>query len=182
MESLVVSVAGFFSQKEVLGLCTGLLIGSGLRGFWSLLAEWRSDQRSLRFIEDSLLINRAIVEKNIELVGKEIAKLPAISTLEPLQELIPSGAELLLSGQVRYRALWLSLKKIDCLSGQIRALSNEIFEIKRTIKGETRSEVLRVELIPYLKDFNTLTIMRLTELGMECKRASSMLVPKEKKK
>lgn len=185
---LSTAIVEFLGQKEVLGLgmgmSIGLALGIGLPLLGYLLLQRQYEQQVLRLIADTLTLNKAIVEKNIDQLGKDIEKLPSISTLEPLQSFQPSGAELLLSGffagTARYHALWQSLRKIDSLSQQIAALSSEIFEIKRTIKSETRTEVLRVELVPYLRDFNTLTIMRLTELGLECKRASGMLVPKKK--
>lgn len=184
---LLTSVLDFFSHKGVLGLITGLLLGAGLKVAWTM---WEQKQRTgqlLQLIEETLHYNKVLVEKNLALVGKDLEQLPVISALEPLHSFQPSGADLLwqgtLSHQPKYYPLWLSLKKIDELSQHITAIAHEIFEIKRTIKGETRTEVLRVELIPYLKGFNTLTIMRLTELGLECKKATSLLtVDKEKKK
>lgn len=172
-------IGNFFTQPAVLGICTGILLGAGLRVFWILIEQRMRSQQILQLLDDALQANKAIVEKNIERIGRDIEGLPIIAALEPLQEFMPSGAELLLTDAFAWRrtphALWLSLKRVDILSAQIRGLSCEIFEIKRAIKAETRTEVLRAELIPYLKDFNTLTIMRLTELGMECKRASSFL-------
>lgn len=186
--SLSTAVVAFLGQKEILGLgmgmTIGLTLGIGLPLLGYLLLRRHYEQQVLQLIADTLAANKVIVEKNIEQLGKDIEKLPSISTLEPLQSFQPSGAELLLSGllggMARYHSLWQSLRKIDSLSSQVAALSSEIFEIKRTIKSETRTEVLRLELVPYLRDFNTLTIMRLTELGLECKRASGMLVPKKK--
>lgn len=175
----MLSVIEFLSYPGVLGLGAGLLAGSGLQQFWKYWGRRQDYRRTRRFIEESVGYNKAIIERNIELLGRDIEKLPSISLLEPLHELLPSGAELLMnsrfSSHPQYHHLWMTLKKIDHLSGQIRALSCEILEIKRTIKSETRTEVLRVELIPYLRDFNTMAIVRLTEMGLECKRATLLL-------
>lgn len=184
--SFVGAVLAFFSQEAVLGLITGVLLGGGIQIAWSWWQRRQHAQQLLQLLEETAHLNKAIVEKNLALMGKDLEQLPALPALEPLYSFYPTGADLLWQSPILHHPhgylLWQSLKKIDLLNQQVTAFSQEIFELKRTIKGETRTEVLRVELIPYLKNFNTLTMMRLTELGLECKKATDLLVELGQKK
>lgn len=179
---LTVAAIDLIGQKEILGI----IFGAGLGVAISAISDWIKNHneqkdknaRAAKLITGNIEANILVAANNIGIVSNELQKLPNTFTLDPIQEFLPSAADILLiTSSFKEKnsiSLWSALKTAEILSSQVYSLYNETLALKRAIKCESRPEIYQIELLPHLQQLDQLLVSTLIKISAEYQKAHEL--------
>lgn len=176
---LTVAAIKLIGQKEILGIIFGAGLGIAISAISGWIKNHREQKdkniRAARLITGNIEANILVAANNIGIVSNEIQKLPNTFTLDPIQEFLPSAADILLItssfNEKNSLPLWSALKAAEIMSSQVYSLYNETLALKRAIKCEPKPEIYQMELLPHLKQLDRLLIDTLQKISIEYQKA-----------
>ncbi|WP_076407802.1 hypothetical protein [Shewanella sp. UCD-KL12] len=179
INDLLISIVEFLGKKEVIGIAIGALGTIFWYRITRVIDQKEKNKMVLLQIEGNIKKNIEVAKYNIGVVNNELSKLPKF-TLNPLNEFFaPSSDLLIITSSLdceKSLELWDSLKQIEILKNRIQFLMSETFVLRRMIKAETEVEIYNMELLPYLKQLDTMLIIALEEIEKENHQALKLLI------
>ena len=179
---LAVAAIDLIGRKEILGI----VFGAGLGVAISAISGWIKNHneqkdknaRAEKLITGNIEANILVATNNIGIISNELQKLPNTFTLDPIQEFLPSAADILLItssfNEKSSLPLWSALKTAEILSSQAYSLYNETLALKRAIKCESRPEIYQMELLPHLQQLDQLLVSTLKKISVEYQKAHEL--------
>lgn len=170
------SIIEFFGQKEVIGLCIGV-VGSAI---WyrvtSAVEQKQKNEQVVSIIRAAIDETVRVSSQNLGIVMNELTRLREEKlTIDPQSHFPPTSADLLLLvsnfKSEKSIELWSSLKRIEALSSQAEKIASEAAQLRRAIKLESKKEIYMFELIPYLKQLDELHARTLGQIIAECQKS-----------